>query len=77
LKKLIEAFFEGRQKSRHKLGADCLDQAEQTTLHVFIIVAQQFVDVLVKILLDCNDHPLWVHFEQKEESENCLSSEHN
>jgi len=46
-------------------------------LDILVVVSEQFVDVFVKIVLDCDYQPLWIHFEKQEEGENGFSTEYN
>lgn len=44
----------------------CFDQAEQTALHVLVVVSQQFVNVLVEVQVNRNCEPVLVVFKQKQ-----------
>jgi len=77
LEELIKAFFQVGEQSWHELRADCLDQAQEAALDILVIISEQFVDVLVEVLVNCNYHPLRVHFEEEEESQDGLASKYN
>ena len=61
---LSETLLELVEGSWELRGADCLNEAEKTALHILVVVPQQLIDILVKVLLNSNDHPLRVHLEE-------------
>jgi hypothetical protein len=58
-------------------SADRLNEAQKTALYVLVVVSQQLVYILVEVLLNGDDHPLWIHLEQQQECQNSLSSQNN
>jgi hypothetical protein len=74
---LCKTVFENRKHIWNLVRADGLNQAQETALHILVIISQQLVNVLIKVLVCRDDHPLRVHLEQKKEGQNRLSSEHN
>lgn len=74
---VIEALLQKSDNLRDKLSADSLNQTEKAALNVFIIVPQQFINILIKILFNSYYKPLDVHFEQKKICQYCFTSQHN
>lgn len=74
---LIEALFSLGEDVWDDRGADSLDEAQQTALHVFVVVSQKLVDTFVEVLFYGDDEPLRVHFEKQKEVQNCFSTENN
>ena len=70
-----EALLCLRENSWDDGGAYGLNEAKEAALDVLVIVSQQFVDIFVKILFDCYNKPLWVHFKEQEEVKDGFASQ--
>ena len=65
LDEVVEAFL-GRIKGPWDLvGADILNEAKETALDVFVVISKKFINIFVKVLFHCNNHPLRIHLKQK------------
>ena len=46
-------------------------------MNVLVIVSEELVNILVKVLVDRDDHPLRVHLEKEQESQYGFAPEHD
>lgn len=63
---VFESLLEGFRALSYQIWthlSNRLDHAEQAALNILEIVSQQFINILVKVQLDRNHEPDWVHFE--------------
>jgi len=74
---LSECLFGCGEHLWNLLSADSFNQAKKAALDVLIVISKKFIDVFVKVLMYCNDHPLGIHLEKKQECQNGLSTENN
>jgi len=80
----LAVVFKGKLKGvgalSYQVGAHLghrLNHAKETALDVLEVVAQQLVDILVKVQLNGNHEPLGVHLEEKQVSQQRLAADHD
>jgi hypothetical protein len=74
---LSERLFGCGEHLWNLLSADGFNQAKKAALDVLVVISKKFIDVFVKVLMYSNDHPLGIHLEKKQESQNGLTTEND
>ena len=72
---MSKTILDNRQHIWNLRGTYSLNQAQEAALNILVVVSQQLVNILVEVLMNSYDHPLRIHFEKEEESEDRFSSE--